>query len=274
MYINQTAGYWGQATSTIDWCEENYATTKYVSEFWNSFTNMFFFYFAYHGIKNSLKMGLEIRYVFCYLGMVLVGLGSFMFHMTLKYSWQLADELPMIYCTAVVLYCSYNASNLGKPSTIVPILLFVYSVLVTVTYVYLNIPAFHQVSYALLNFAILYYAYNDQQEIIRRKSRFQSDFNILLINTTFGFIISFFLWNVDNIYCDNLRAMRKVVPPFVAPLLQLHGYWHIGTAFACYNGILHQQLLRIACLGRERDIEIAYFNYVIPYIKFRKAPKL
>lgn len=26
-------GYWGPTTSTLDWCEENYAVTRYIAEF-------------------------------------------------------------------------------------------------------------------------------------------------------------------------------------------------------------------------------------------------
>ena len=33
MYRDSTSGYWGFPTSTMDWCEENYAVTRYIAEF-------------------------------------------------------------------------------------------------------------------------------------------------------------------------------------------------------------------------------------------------
>jgi dihydroceramidase len=34
-------GYWGEVTSTIDWCETNYEVTHYVAEFWNTLSSLF-----------------------------------------------------------------------------------------------------------------------------------------------------------------------------------------------------------------------------------------
>ncbi len=39
-----------------------------------------------------------------YLALAVVGVGSVLFHATLKYEMQLMDEVPMIYSTAVMGY--------------------------------------------------------------------------------------------------------------------------------------------------------------------------
>ena len=36
MYRDPSSGYWGFPSSTMDWCEENYAVTSYVAEFCKS----------------------------------------------------------------------------------------------------------------------------------------------------------------------------------------------------------------------------------------------
>ena len=39
MYRDPAAGYWGFPSSTMDWCEENYAVTSYMAEFCKLFFN-------------------------------------------------------------------------------------------------------------------------------------------------------------------------------------------------------------------------------------------
>ena len=43
-------GYWGDVTSTIDWCESNYDVSQYTAEFWNTISNIFFVLFALWGM--------------------------------------------------------------------------------------------------------------------------------------------------------------------------------------------------------------------------------
>lgn len=46
---------------------------------------------------------------------------------------------------------------------------------------------------------------------------------------------AFGIWNVDNVACRFLRALREALPAplvFVAPLLQFHAVWHVLTCAA------------------------------------------
>ncbi|XP_058875617.1 alkaline ceramidase 3-like, partial [Acipenser ruthenus] len=90
-------GYWGRPTSTLDWCEENYSVSFYIAEFWNTVSNLILILPPIYGAIQTLRDGLETRYVFAYVGLAAVGIGSWCFHMTLQYEMQLLDELPMIY---------------------------------------------------------------------------------------------------------------------------------------------------------------------------------
>ena len=36
---NALSGFWGKPTSTLDWCEENYALTYYIAEFCESLSS-------------------------------------------------------------------------------------------------------------------------------------------------------------------------------------------------------------------------------------------
>ncbi|KAM5185674.1 alkaline ceramidase 3 isoform X5 [Ictidomys tridecemlineatus] len=81
-------GYWGPTTSTLDWCEENYFVTEYVAEFWNTVSNLIMIIPPILGAIQSIRDGLEKRYIGSYLALTVVGMGSWCFHMTLQYEMQ------------------------------------------------------------------------------------------------------------------------------------------------------------------------------------------
>lgn len=102
-------GYWntlGYGNSNVDWCEPNYLRSFYIAEFYNTISNLPLITLATIGIINAFSkrelFGYRFVIVYCFLW--LVGIGSFMFHMTLLYPFQLLDELPMIFGSLVFLY--------------------------------------------------------------------------------------------------------------------------------------------------------------------------
>ena len=58
-----------------------------------------------------MKQGFEKRLIAAYTSLFVIGLGSVMFHATLRYEMQLMDEVPMIYGTAVIGYCVYQVTT-------------------------------------------------------------------------------------------------------------------------------------------------------------------
>ncbi len=114
-------GYWGKRTATIDWCESNYEVTNYIAEFWNTISNFVMILFPLYAVywsfkhrqaakksKSKIKFIIPNSTIYCQLSLLLVGIGSWMFHMTLLYPMQLLDELPMLYCSAFLIYASYD----------------------------------------------------------------------------------------------------------------------------------------------------------------------
>lgn len=139
----ETAGFFGEITSTIDWCESNYvyvlaffssfrveicrllsssvsrSITRFICEFFNTLSSfaycigltavffasrfaiagliMWFVYsaVALTGMIQCYLCGLEMRLYFGYLALGITGLGSALFHMTLKFGMQLLDEVSI-----------------------------------------------------------------------------------------------------------------------------------------------------------------------------------
>jgi dihydroceramidase len=78
-------GFWGVATSTIDWCEGNYEHSFYVAEFWNTVSNLLFVLVGLYGLAQSMKQGFEWRFHLQFIGIMVTGFGSAMFHGTLQH---------------------------------------------------------------------------------------------------------------------------------------------------------------------------------------------
>jgi dihydroceramidase len=77
-------GFWFPPTATIDWCEERYYATHYIAEVVNATTNILFLALGIKGVVGCLKYGHDRIFLVSYIGYLLVGTGSFLFHTTLK----------------------------------------------------------------------------------------------------------------------------------------------------------------------------------------------
>lgn len=97
---NAAVGYWGEVTSSIDWCERNYVVSFFVAEFFNTLSNLAFVACGLCGVYMAARMGLERRFVICHCGIALIGTGSALFHGTLSHLGQQWDETPMVLATS------------------------------------------------------------------------------------------------------------------------------------------------------------------------------
>jgi hypothetical protein len=44
----------------------------------------------------------------------------------------------------------------------------------------------------------------------------------------------FGIWNIDNIFCDQLRTIRDFLGPVLGMVVQGHGFWHLMTGYGSY----------------------------------------
>lgn len=132
--MSDTAGYWGDATSTIDWCEGNYLVSSYVAEWMNSWTS---FFIVAAGLLPIVIHGdlwplLEWRYLLVFLSIAIVGFGSVAFHGTLQFEHQMLDEVPMLWTVCIMLFCLLEQHQ-REPcyGFALPVLLTVYALVAT-----------------------------------------------------------------------------------------------------------------------------------------------
>ncbi|KAJ2707178.1 alkaline ceramidase ydc1 [Coemansia sp. IMI 203386] len=269
---NSTSYFWGKRTSTIDWCEENYIVSNYIAEFWNSITNGVFVALALLGMHTTIKHRQGKRVFACYAALMFVGCGSACFHATLKYTTQLLDELPMLYLCGLVLYALVEIDKETKHGIKAPLALITMQATITAIYVFwIQSPVFHQVAFALTAFGGVGCGLKrlNEMQLSRRTKRILGRMHLLGHVGMWG---GFFVWNLDNIFCHRLRSYRSHIGSPLDVFFQLHGWWHILTAYGSTYLLLWVHFIRLARLGHDHLFTVKYRLGFLPYIAM-KAPK-
>lgn len=253
----QTAGYWGVPTLTIDWCEENYVVSNYIAEAVNTITNAGFIAVACLAIYLARKNLLEDRFVYSALGFMLVGVGLWWFHMTLRYEYQLLDELPMIYATCIPFWSVFSEFKTPKQSAVVALAVMSAAATLTFVYLYIQDPTIHQVAYGLLNFGIVtrtvYLTKTRVTDAIARRNIYRAMWGGAAI---FG--LGFALWNVDVHMCHGARTLRHEWGMPYGFLLEGHAWWHIFTSFGIYYFLVSQQYVRCLLMDTKKFYEFRW----------------
>ncbi|EMD91739.1 hypothetical protein COCC4DRAFT_128250 [Bipolaris maydis ATCC 48331] len=296
-YPPEQDGYFSPVTSTLDWCEENYVVTDFIAEAVNTLTNLLFIYLATKGIRNCLKYGHDTVFLVSFVGYLLVGSGSLLFHATLKYPMQLVDELSMIYTTCLMNYATFSYGKSRLYSTVLAICLTSLAVFITLYYHYLQDPTFHQNAYAVLTAVVFFRALYVMEVNIRPRFRSQEreaanprldgsakavrqenqrDEEILsTMWKMIGFGLSIFLggfaiWNLDNVFCSRLIWWRRQVGMPWGFVLEGHGWWHLMTGLGAYFYIVWGIWLRHCLNYRQDEYELQWPNvWTVPEVRAR-----
>jgi dihydroceramidase len=258
-----------------------------------------FMYLSYKGISSCLRNGHDTVFSVAYFGYFLVGVGSFMFHTTLKYPWQLFDELNMIYTTCLMVYVGLSYQKSGLVQIALAIGLVIFCIFVTLYYHYLQDPTFHQTVYAALTFFIVFKSCYDMEYTLRpslrkseesdrawkehyclpvptkqqQKYENKRDMRILKnmwILVAFGvsiFLGGFAIWGVDRAACSQLRVWRREIGLPWGVLLEGHGWWHVMTGIGAYCYIIWSIWLRHVLNGSQEEYKLDWPHfYTLPEV--------
>jgi len=245
----QQKGWWGDVTSNVDWCEPNYTMSHYIAEFYNSVSSLPMILIGLYGVMWVLKAKADFygRFLFGYVFLAIVGFGSVMFHMTLKYEYQLLDELPMILGTLPFLYIimdiripeRVNAGDSVPKKEYTPassrvlatraVLITLYGLLTVFSMYSFNhspLPMF--ISYAMVCIffgvrAILIF-WNSTDPIL----------NFWFHVTIWSYILGGLVWVVEKNFCDPLRPVSEY----------LHMVWHLFAGYATYVAVTWTYFLK------------------------------
>lgn len=271
-YGEEKFHHWGTITSTLNWCEEDYVLTQYCAELINSLTSLLFVVLAIRGMRSCIINRHDTVFFIALFGYLCVGLGSFLFHSTLWYSMQLVDELSMIYTTCLMVWASFSRGMSVGYSTFLGFVLFVFAVGMSVIYHYLQDPRFHQNGYALLSALFLFHSMYLQETKIRSVDARCVNRLWRLIGWGINvFLSGFALWNIDNIFCDELRNWRRSVGLPWAVLAEGHGWWHLLTGLGAYYGLQYGIWLRYCLEGKQDEYELYWPSiWSIPDVRWKR----
>ncbi|AMD20825.1 HDR083Cp [Eremothecium sinecaudum] len=273
-------GYWGQPSATIDWCEENYVVSYYFAEWSNTVSNSIFFVLSFYLLYSGIRHNLESRFILTSLGFGLVGFGSWLFHMSLQYKYQLLDELPMLYVTCIPAWsvlCEQekkgsdamtNASK--KKQWIIATVISVTAVVVTALYMgVLTDPSFHEVIYAILTMFVVFKSAYLSRKHVKGSSEKKNLRNCMLLGVLL-FLIAYVMWQLDVHRCDLWIGIRRhLMLPF-GTLLELHAWWHLLTGLGVYYFIVSLIYLRLVLHSKQDNYVMIWRWKMLPEVVHNK----
>ncbi|KAJ6786806.1 hypothetical protein PWT90_03857 [Aphanocladium album] len=226
------SGAWSPPTSRANFCEEDYVLTFYLAEFINSLTNIAYVYYALQymygpGSRGLLKPNVD----FMSVALLVLGIGSFLFHASLRQTLEFADELSMMLLIWAMLQATLTIRQSPAKSKMISAALAV--IFLSFTAFYLNSPLIiYQVIAFITGVVILFirslYLFHWMQPALpKAKSR---DWRNRAFAAFFICLVGYGIWNIDLEFCQVLRDLRARVGLPWAWLLEFHGWWHLLTA--------------------------------------------
>lgn len=245
-------------------CEGIYLSNVPVNgiiEFCNSISSIFLCLFSIIPIEIKISTSLYMKRA----SLFICGIGSILYHATMKNKWKLFDEIPMIMITTFTILniLKNNRKNIKK--------FFVYILLIYILIFYFffvvwfdiistyelendKVSSFYVLVFRilfvlpfvlLLIYYLIYYYWNSMLFSVDEKSIYK--------NTLIYGIFACICWLLDMHYCS-----------YILSLFRLHSLWHIFIGFTGYN---------LLCLGilinksNKNIILIEWKFKIIPLIK-------
>ena len=196
--------YWGNSDTLVTWCEEKYNISEYISEFWNSITNIFYFIVAYKTYTPDNK--LLTFYI------TLLGFGSFMFHLTSRYYFQILDEIPMLLILNEIVYLFYKKTRITRSPHLKSLLSSSTSMNVCIYLITRNYNFFLFV-FTLNVILVLWVAIN-----------YDKGNQLYLFLSAGSMTLGKICWEIEQNYCHKFDWIYL-----------LHGLWHLLSALSIYT---------------------------------------
>lgn len=196
--------------SSVNFCEQDHLHSSYIVEYYNTISSIPMIFLGYYGFYYYRKLHNNINYRFVIL--MLIGIGSTLFHATMHRFTQLLDEIPMIWLNSVLLYEMIPSYSWFAVSFIVSIIYILY----------------HTYSIFLIYFA-LSGLFVFLIPIQMRKNPLAK--TLLRFSLTL-FTIGLIKWIIDNTLCYYVHDYY------------LHAWWHLWSGLSVYYYVQFQLAMK------------------------------
>ncbi|KAF4964698.1 hypothetical protein FSARC_7405 [Fusarium sarcochroum] len=226
------SGVWSPPTSRANFCEEDYAITFYLAEFVNALTNVTYVYLALRSMYGPRSRGLFApKWDFMSFSLLTLGFGSFLFHASLRQTFEFVDELSMLLLSWSMLRTLLVLRQSPTNTRYISIALAVFFISFSVFYVR-SAKIIYQVigfwfSLILIGVRVRYLFHWAKPKFTEEQIR---DWSIRVYTAAFTCLFGYFIWNIDLEFCAELRNLRAQIGLPWAWLLEFHGWWHVLTA--------------------------------------------
>jgi len=235
---DNTTYLYGPPNAEFDWCERNFLWSKFVAEPVNTVTGLFFIVVPLLGeaLHKDLPLPWPAHLTLFFTG--LIGIGTVLFHATLRYPAQLLDELPIYY---LILLIVLELSDLEARAVRSCVSVWA----TTLTVLLFAIPQelfLHELVRGIMSctftvcFIYTFYKISARASAMKTTTvdaaAGPTDFKPQvqqLFRYSFGFfVVAEVCWLIDNSQCPTLRTSLPFYP-------HLHAVWHFFAAGGMYG---------------------------------------
>eukprot|EP00466_Bigelowiella_natans_P015386 jgi/Bigna1/89336/estExt_fgenesh1_pg.C_470091 len=220
-------GFWGLEDSSVDFCEESYTLSPYIAEFWNSISSLVFVFLGLYGFVETVKLNTRWIYPALFSTLALIGIGSTIFHGTMRWWGELWDELPMLLLGLLYLVSLAGCHSVTTGTKGVYFYSAIITFLIAVVVAYVKFKVYE---IFLHSFTVLILLALAITILSRPKSR---NLQILLFMIVGELGTAKAFWSLDHQLC----GLSPVIPYF-------HVVWHVLAAFAAYHYVIFLLALR------------------------------
>ncbi len=257
-------GFWEPHTSSIDFCEPNYAVSNYIAEPHNTWSSLLIAAMGLIGVIYG-NPGHDLAVTAMFGVLFVIGLGSAALHCTLHWLPQSSDEIPMLWQMLTFLHSVIVIFQQGKKENRRMIGLLFATLAIIQTYFYYQYQSIYIVFIISMIVYSILVVVSTCWLSFESKDRRSNEIRWWLWKWAFSSyaLFGFILWVIDMNYCDALMpTYRNILGG-----MTLHILWHIFAGLGSY--LISTQLCAIILQKSGKEIQLAWKCF-LPICQFKE----